>query len=95
MWKKEDKVGNKTGYKKKGKGKKKRARKTIEVRGSAMREKQKKLLNDVQLAENLYVLVSVENLFFSHFYAKSLLTGRKLFKKNFWLNMQFFLRIGW
>ena len=31
MWKKHDKVGNKTGYKKKGKGKKKRARKKIEV----------------------------------------------------------------
>ena len=31
MWKKHDKVGNKTGYKKKGKGKKKRARKKIKV----------------------------------------------------------------
>ena len=44
MWKKHDKVGNKTGYKKKGKGKKKRERKKIEVRTSAMREKQKSCL---------------------------------------------------
>ena len=44
MWKKDDKVGNKTVYKKKGKGKKKRARKKIEVRRSAMREKQKSCL---------------------------------------------------
>ena len=31
MQNKDDKVGNKTGYKKKGKGKKKRARKNIEI----------------------------------------------------------------
>ena len=40
-----------------------------------------KLLNYIQLAEN-YVLISVGNLFFSHFYANSRVTGRKLFKKE-------------
>ena len=44
MWKKHDKVGNKTGYKKKSKGKKKRARKKIEVEPHMMPEKQKSCL---------------------------------------------------
>ena len=38
MQKKDDKVGNKTGYKKKGKGKKKTARKNIEIDSQKKKE---------------------------------------------------------
>lgn len=72
-------MGTKTGYKTKGKGKKKRARKKIEVDPPCA--KNKKLPNYIQLAEN-YVLISVGNLFFSHFYANSLLTGKKTVQKR-------------
>ena len=50
-------------------------------RFATMLEKTKKLLNYIQLAEN-YVLISVGNLFFSHVYANSLLTGQKTVQKR-------------
>ena len=60
MKKKDDKVGNKTGYKKKGKGKKKRTRKNIEIDSQKKKDiclmgmpenKKKKPLNYIQLVE--------------------------------------------
>ena len=51
--------------KKRGKGKKNRARK-IQILADAHARKTKKLLNYIQLAEN-YVLFSVEKLFFWSF----------------------------
>ena len=60
MQKKDDKVGNKTAYKKKGKGKKKRATKKFEIDSPkkvqilayAHARKTKMLQNYIQLAEN-------------------------------------------
>ena len=60
MQKKDDKVGNKTAYKKKGKGKKKWAtkkfkidsQKKVQILAYAHARKTKKLQNYIQLAEN-------------------------------------------
>ena len=59
MQKKDDNVGNKTGYKKKGKGKKKRTRKYIEIDSQKKKEiwlmrmpdNKKKPLKYIQFAE--------------------------------------------
>ena len=88
------KVGNKPAYKVKGKGKKKRARKknriwfpkpNVQIWLMRMREKQKKLYNYIQLAENF--VLSVGNLFLSHSRASWLKNGSK---RGIWSKMRFY-----
>ena len=63
MRKRDNKMSNKTGYKKKGKGKKKKARKKVQFWLMRMREKQKNAAS--------FCFLKIGNLLLSHPHAKT------------------------
>ena len=91
MRKKDDKVGNKTGYKKKERQREREESEKKDRSRSAMREKQKSCLKLHPNSRKLswFFSISVGNLFLIHFYAHSLLTGRKTVQKIFGQNVVF------
>ena len=88
---KDDKVGNKTGYKKKERQREREESEKKDRSRSAMRQKQKSCLkfHPISRKSSWFFSISVGNLFRIHFYANSLLTGRKTVQKRFGQNVVF------
>ena len=84
-------MGNKTGYKKKERQREREESEKKDRSRSAMREKQKSYLKLHPISRKLswFFSISVGNLFLIHFYANSLLTGRKTVQNIFGQNVVF------